>query len=214
MLRPLGIKVFNLCIQTNSLLSLIDFDLGISLCNLMYSSICIIILGLVRSLWLWKCLATVVLFLCLMSNMWPCNLSMILFLVWPTYFIWHQLHCKQYMRLLLWHVSSDCIVGCNIVQVCYFPWLGNPCTVLTSIRPCTPLRRSTLGLWYLCPNQHVLQWGRLSVCNHDVLPTQFSGGTRPTQLRPMLRYKFPKVGISTVICCNKLKVVHWNPDCL
>ena len=47
MLRPLGIKVFNLCIQTNSLLSLIDFDLGISLGNLMYSRRCMIILGLV-----------------------------------------------------------------------------------------------------------------------------------------------------------------------
>ena len=40
MLRPLGIKVFTLCTQTNSLLSLIDFDLGISLGNLMYSRMC------------------------------------------------------------------------------------------------------------------------------------------------------------------------------
>ena len=39
MLRPLGIRVFNLCIQTNSLLSLIDFDLGMSFGNLMYSSL-------------------------------------------------------------------------------------------------------------------------------------------------------------------------------
>ena len=31
MLRPLGIKVFNLCIHTNSLLSLMDLDLGTSL---------------------------------------------------------------------------------------------------------------------------------------------------------------------------------------
>ena len=47
MLRPLGIKVFNLCIQTNSLLSLIDLDLGMSLGNLIYSRMFMIILGLV-----------------------------------------------------------------------------------------------------------------------------------------------------------------------
>ena len=29
---------------------------------------------------------------------------MILFLVCPKYFIWHQLHSSQYMRLLLWHI--------------------------------------------------------------------------------------------------------------
>ena len=34
MLRPLGIKVFNLCIQTNPLLSLMEFDLEISLGNM------------------------------------------------------------------------------------------------------------------------------------------------------------------------------------
>ena len=77
MLRPLGIKVFSLCIQTNSLLSLMDMDLGTSLGNPMYSRMCMIMLGLVWSLWLWKCLVTVVLLLCLMSKIWPWNLSMI-----------------------------------------------------------------------------------------------------------------------------------------
>ena len=46
MLRPLGIKVFSLCIQSNSLLSLIDFDLGMSFGNLMYSSIYMIHTGI------------------------------------------------------------------------------------------------------------------------------------------------------------------------
>ena len=44
-LRPLGIKVFSLCIQTNSLLSLSELDLGKSFGNLIYSSICMVILG-------------------------------------------------------------------------------------------------------------------------------------------------------------------------
>ena len=30
--------------------------------------------------------------------------SMILFFVCPTYLIWHQLHSKQYIKLLLWQV--------------------------------------------------------------------------------------------------------------
>ena len=104
MLRSLGIKVFNLCIQTNSLLSLSEFDLGISFGNLIYSSICMVMLGSI--LWLSKCLATVVLLLCLMSNICPQNLSMILFFVFPTYLMWHQLHSRQYIKLLLWHVPS------------------------------------------------------------------------------------------------------------
>ena len=44
--RPLGIKVFNLHIQVNSLLSLSDLDLGMSLDNLMHSRICIVNRGL------------------------------------------------------------------------------------------------------------------------------------------------------------------------
>ena len=132
MLRSLGIKVFSLCIQTNSLLSLMDLDLGTSLGNLIYSRMCMIRLGLVWSLWLWKCLATVVLLLCLMSKIWPWNLSMILFFVWPTYLMWHHLHSKQYMRLLLWHVPLVIVlVGCVVVEVSYLPWLGQPCAILT-----------------------------------------------------------------------------------
>ena len=69
MLRPLGIKVLSLCIQTDSLLSLNEFDLGLSFGNLMYSNIYIVILGSNWSMWLWKCLATAVLLLCLMSKM-------------------------------------------------------------------------------------------------------------------------------------------------
>ena len=42
MLRPLDIKVFSLCIQTDSLLSLSEFDLGTSFGNLVYSSICMV----------------------------------------------------------------------------------------------------------------------------------------------------------------------------
>ena len=127
MLSPLGIKVFNLCIQTNSLWSLIDFDLGISLGNLMYSSICIIILGLVWSLWLWKCLAIVVLLLCLISNIWPWNLSMILFFG-LTYILYVVPVALQtiYEIVTLACAFSDCIVGCIVVQIWYFPWLGNP----------------------------------------------------------------------------------------
>ena len=88
MLRPLGIKAFSLCFQTNSLLSLSEFDLGISFDNLIYSSICMVMLGSRCSLWLSKCLATVVLLLCLMSNILPWNLSTILFFfVCPTYFV-------------------------------------------------------------------------------------------------------------------------------
>ena len=68
-LRPLGIKVFSLCIQTNFLLSLSELHLGKSFGNLIYSSICMVILWSKWSLWLSKCLATVVLWLCLMSNM-------------------------------------------------------------------------------------------------------------------------------------------------
>ena len=41
----MGIKVFSLCIQTNSLLSLSEFDLGTSFGNLMYSGMCMVILG-------------------------------------------------------------------------------------------------------------------------------------------------------------------------
>ena len=44
--RPLGIKVFNLHIHVNSLLSLSDLDLGMSLDNLMHSRICIVNRGL------------------------------------------------------------------------------------------------------------------------------------------------------------------------
>ena len=44
--RPLEIKVFNLHIQDNSLLSPSDLDLGMSLDNLMYSRICIVNRGL------------------------------------------------------------------------------------------------------------------------------------------------------------------------
>ena len=103
-LRPLGIRVFSLCIQTSSLLSLSEFALGKSFGNLIYSSICMVMLGSRWSLWLSMCLATVLLWLCLMSNMWPWNLSMILFFVCPTYFVWHQLHSRQYIKLLLWQV--------------------------------------------------------------------------------------------------------------
>ena len=78
-LSPLGIKVFGLCIQTNSLLSLSELDLGESFGSLIYSCVCMVILGSRWSLWLSKCLAPVVLWLCLMSTMWPWNLSMILF---------------------------------------------------------------------------------------------------------------------------------------
>ena len=115
MFRPLGIKVFSLWIETNSILSLSEFDLGKSLGNLMYSNICIVIMGSTWSLWLPKCLATVVLLLCLMSNIWPWNLSMILFLVCPTYFVWHQLHSIQYIKLLLWH--GDTQQGVNILHL-------------------------------------------------------------------------------------------------
>ena len=40
--RPLGIIVFNLCIEVNPLLSLIDLDLVMFLGTLMYSRICIV----------------------------------------------------------------------------------------------------------------------------------------------------------------------------
>ena len=60
--------MFNLCVQTNPLLSLIEFELGISLGNLIYSSICIIILGYDHCDYE-NVLTTVVLLLCLMSNM-------------------------------------------------------------------------------------------------------------------------------------------------
>ena len=45
-IKAIGIKVLSLCIQTNSLLSLMDLDLGISFGSLMYSRICMIMLGL------------------------------------------------------------------------------------------------------------------------------------------------------------------------
>ena len=45
--------------------------------------------------------------------------------------------------------------------------------------------------------------GRLPVCDHDVLVTLFSGGTRPAQIGPVSRYEFPKVGIGTVVCCDE-----------
>ena len=120
--------MFNLCIQTNSLLPLIDFDLGISLGNLFdvkyvtLKSIDDSVSGL-----------TYILYVA------PVALQTI------------------YKIVTLACAFGDCIVGCIIVQICYFPCLGNPCTILTSVGSCTPLRNSTLWLWYLCPNQHVLQ---------------------------------------------------------
>ena len=63
-----------------------------SLSNIMYSRLWIVILGIKWLLWLVKCLATVVLVVCLMSKIWTLNLSMILFVVCPTYLILHQLH--------------------------------------------------------------------------------------------------------------------------
>ena len=60
MLRPLGIKVLSLCIQTNSLLSLSELDFGTFFGKLMYASMYMVISGSIWSLWLWKCLATVV----------------------------------------------------------------------------------------------------------------------------------------------------------
>ena len=44
-LRPVGFKVFSLYIQTNFLLSLCELDVGNSFGNLIYSSICMVILG-------------------------------------------------------------------------------------------------------------------------------------------------------------------------
>ena len=83
----------------NSLLFLSDFVLGISFSNLMYSNICIVIFGSNWSMWLWKCLATVELLLCLMSKKWPWNLSVTLFLVCPTYLMWRQLHSRSIFGL-------------------------------------------------------------------------------------------------------------------
>ena len=56
MLRPLGINVLSLCIQVNSLWSLSDFDLGMSLGTFMYSRICMDNRRLEVSHWLAKCL--------------------------------------------------------------------------------------------------------------------------------------------------------------
>ena len=81
--------------------------------------------------------------------------------------------------------------------------MGEFSTIFTCFGSITALVSSSLGLCDLCPDQHVLQGGRLSVCDHRVLPSQFSGSTGSTQIRPMFGYKFPEVGISTNVCCHK-----------
>ena len=159
MLKPLGIKVLSLHIQTKSLLSLGEFNLGISFGNLSYSNICIVIFGSNWSMWLWKCLATVVLLLCLMSKMWPWNLSMILFLVCPTYLMWHQLHSRQYIRWLLLQVPFS--------------------TILAGFGLLHPLIRVVVGWVIFSPNKHVLEVRWLPIGDHEVLFCQFSGGIRP-----------------------------------
>ena len=54
-------------------------------------------------MWLWKCLATVVFLLCLMSNVILESINESVF-VCPIYLMWYQLHSRQYRRLLLWQV--------------------------------------------------------------------------------------------------------------
>ena len=86
-----------------------------------YSSMYIITLGLVWSLLLWKCLATVVLLLCLMWKMSPWNRSMILFLVCP-----HTIYGTScILKNTLACAFGNCIVGCIVVPSFYLPWVGD-----------------------------------------------------------------------------------------
>ena len=120
---------------------------------------------------------------------------MILFLVCPTYLMWHQLHSNQYIRLLLWHVPLYGRIHCcsSFLSSLSGRFYHNIC----KFGSVATLVSSSLRLCNLCPDQHVLQGGRLPVCDHKVLPSQFSGSTRSTQIRPVFGYEFPEVGIST-----------------
>ena len=122
MLRPLGIKVLSLWIQTNSLLSLMDLDLGTSFGNLMYSSICMIMLGLLRSLWLRKCLATVV--LVTVFNVIHMTLESINDSISCLSYIFDMATLTFqaiYEIVALAGAFGDGVVGCIVIEVCYFP---------------------------------------------------------------------------------------------
>ena len=208
MLRPLGIKVFNLCIQTNSLLSLMDFDLGISLGNLMNSWICVIILAVRALVWQMRgigfeshwgkipfsvsqkcskelfhnfhtriCLITVALKTsshCSIVSVFDVKYMTLESINNPVFGLTYILYVAPsalqtvYEIVTLACAFSYCVVDCIIVELCYFPWLGESCTILTSIGSCTTLGCGTPWLWYLCPDQYVFQWRRFSIYDNNV----------------------------------------------
>ena len=122
MLRPLGIKVFNLCIQTNSLLSLIDFDLGISLGNLIYSRMCMIILGFITitvALEMSSHCGIIVMFNVKYMTLESINDSIFCL----TYILYVVAFALQtiYEIVTLACAFSYFVVGCIIVEICYLP---------------------------------------------------------------------------------------------
>ena len=147
--------MFSLCIQANSLLSLSKCDCGISLGNFMYSKMCIVILGSSWSLWLRKCLATVLLFEHLMSSIWPLNLSITLFFF--TYiFDMAPIAFKTINKVItLTHAISECIVGLLFSKFLICPdWEILP--QYSSMCLITSLLVWGVGLGNFCLDQQIL----------------------------------------------------------
>ena len=72
----------------------------------------------------------------------------------------------------------NCIEGFVTAQIFNFPWLGDFSTILTSVWSIASFHESGSRLGNPCHNQHVLKGRWLPIGYHEVLLSQFPGGTR------------------------------------
>ena len=132
--------------------------------------------------WLAKCLATVVWdwFFCHKITLKSIN---DLILVCATYFILHQLHSWQKMRLLLWHVP---FIITLYVLLCKF-LIVTEWEIPQYLQVCSLLQPQNLGLEgcgiFVLPAYPLK---RQVLCNRSwSVLLQIPGGTKPSQARPM-----------------------------
>ena len=97
--------------------------------------------------------------------------------VCPTYFIWHQLHSEQYIKLLLWQVPLVIMLW----DLLLFKFLilsdWEIFAICAGIGSLAALVGSGSWLCNFCPYQHIFKGRWLPVSNHEFLFLQFSSGT-------------------------------------